>query len=215
MDKPKIVIAIDPDVEASGLAVLDVETKRFTIVKALPFVNLVNMLSLARLVPAAWELRMFNPEEWVVVLEDSDSTTNWHLDDTGISVRSASAIGHNVGMCHATQRHILEFAESFGYKVDKMRPLKKCWLGRDGKITQDEISQFVPDLPKKINQECRDACLLAWSYANLPIRIPPEFYQTHQRKGLTTQTKGKYKVCDGRMTAEEFRKALGLKVDEK
>ena len=182
MDKPRFIIGIDPDVEKSGFAVLDLKLKCFTKVQAMSFVDLAESLVFAKHTPSTLNSSDFTVTDCVVVLEDSDSTTNWHLDNTHVSPRSASAIGHGVGMCHATQRHIQEFADYFGYRVEKIKPLKKMWMGRDGKITQEEITQFIPDLPKKINQECRDACLLAWSYANLPIRIPASFYIECQKK---------------------------------
>lgn len=95
--------------------------------------------------------------------------------------RAAAAIGHGSGLCHATQRHIKEWCEHLEFTVVLQHPLKKSWMGRDGKITQDELTQFVPNLPKKMNQECRDAVLLAWNEAGLPIRIPASFYIEHKK----------------------------------
>ena len=43
--------------------------------------------------------------------------------------------------------------------------------GKDRKISQEEIEQFIPDFPKRSNQEGRDAALLAWDYAGFPIRL--------------------------------------------
>jgi len=174
MDKTRYIIGIDPDVEKSGFAVLDTQTRTFTHIEPLSISNLF--------------LGFFNHSdekgfirESVVILEDSDSPTNWHLHNK-MSPRVAAAIGHAAGMCHATQRHIQEIAEAFGFNVILHHPLKKIWMGHDGKITQKEISQFIPDLPKKMNQECRDACLLAWSYANFPVHMPASFYTTENLK---------------------------------
>ena len=63
-----------------------------------------------------------------------------------------------------------ECAENFGLEVVMMKPLRKFWKGRDGKITHDEALYFMRGLPKQTNQESRDAALLAWAYADFPIR---------------------------------------------
>lgn len=185
MERPKYIIGVDPDVEKSGFAVLDVQHKRFTLVKAMKFVELAEVIVCSKHQPGYLGLdEKIETSDCVFVLEDSDSTTNWHLDGPHLKARLASAIGHGVGMCHATQRHIQEFAEYFGFKVERVKPLKKSWMGRDGKITQEELTQFVPDLPKKMNQECRDAVLLAWNEAGLPICIPASFYIQRKMKQI-------------------------------
>ena len=174
MDKPKIIIGIDPDVDKSGVACLNVEKFQVVRVDALSITQLIRYFSNAYDRVAAG---IYNKGDIAVVIEDSDSRTNWQIKDMRISPRAAAAIGHGAGMCHATQRHIQEIAESYeAFNIVLQHPLKKSWMGRDGKITQEEITQFIPGLPNKMNQECRDACLLAWSYANFPIHIPASFY---------------------------------------
>jgi hypothetical protein len=51
-----------------------------------------------------------------------------------------------------------------------MKPLKKNWKGKDGKITHKELALFT-GLTGRTNQEARDAGLIAWIFAGLPIRI--------------------------------------------
>lgn len=173
-NKPRYIIGIDPDVEKSGFAILDVEEKKFTQVEATPFVRLLLML---------FDIVMQDgQEDYLIVIEDSDNTTNWHLGDMKMSARSAAATGHNVGLCHATQRHIKELAEYLKLNVVLQKPLKKTWLGSKGKISQEEAECFMPGLPKKTNTEMRDAALLAWCYANLPIHIPASFYTEALKK---------------------------------
>lgn len=171
--KPRFIIGIDPDVEKSGIAFLDVEKRCFEPVKSLSFPELMMYINGLHVSEQIGSVPL--KETIAIVIEDSDSTTNWHLSSK-TNARTAAAIGHGSGLCHATQRHIKEWCEHLGFTVVLQHPLKKCWMGRDGKITQEEIMQFIPDLPKRINQECRDACLLAWNYANLPIWIPADFY---------------------------------------
>lgn len=184
MEKPRFIIGIDPDVEKSGVAVLYTETRQFTIIQP---ASLYEVLVLF----AETKKTIMEGGNAVVVIEDSDSTTNWHIDKLEYAplnlkgkLRKAAAMGHGAGMCHATQRHIEEFAKECSLEVVKQKPLKKTWMGRDGKITQEEIMQFIPGLPKKINQECRDAALLAWNEAGLPIRIPASFYIEHNKNKL-------------------------------
>jgi len=108
-----------------------------------------------------------------VIIEDSDSTTNWHLN-SNVGPHKAAAIGHGAGLCHATQRHLYEYAVSVGLDVKLQKPLRKCWKGRDGKITQEEITSFMTGFPQRSNQECRDSALIAWVVGNMPIRLHPK-----------------------------------------
>lgn len=110
----------------------------------------------------------------VVVIEAGwMNSSNWHLGRYD-SKSVAAAKGNSVGRNHETARKIAEMARVYyGLEVVEIRPLKKCWSGKDGKITQEEISQFIPDFPKRSNQEERDAMLIAWNYAGFPIRIKP------------------------------------------
>jgi hypothetical protein len=108
----------------------------------------------------------------VVVIEDSDMSVNWHYSQKDSKAKVA-AKGRSVGMCHATARHLKKYCERQQSisSVVMMKPLRKCWKGPDGKITHEEITQFTKGLPGRTNQEVRDAALLAWTYANLPIRL--------------------------------------------
>ena len=49
--------------------------------------------------------------------------------------------------------------------------MTKHWKGDEGKITHEELSYIVGPLPKRTNQDQRDATILAWWYADLPIKI--------------------------------------------
>jgi hypothetical protein len=64
--------------------------------------------------------------------------------------------------------------------------LKKCWKGKDGKITQDEIAYFVSAGEKmpRMNQDQRDALLLAWVCAGYPVRVKPQKPQTTLQKTI-------------------------------
>lgn len=166
MKRNGYIVGIDPDVEKSGVAVLDCEKREFTRVVAMSFPELVDYISV---VPADIQAEGY---EVTLVLEDSDLSTNWHVNPRD-NKATAAAKGRSVGMCHATARHIKEIAEHYGLEVVLQKPLVKMWRGRDRKITHEEAACFMRGLPKRTNQEGRDAALLAWSYADFPIRVKP------------------------------------------
>jgi len=165
MRREGYIIGIDPDVEKSGYAFLDCEAMAFSSVEAIAFPRMVEIFA---------EAAAFKAEghDVVVVIEDSDLSTNWHVNPRD-NKATAAAKGRSIGMCHATARHLKECAEAYGLEVVQMKPLRKCWKGRDGKITHEEAAHFMRGLPKQTNQEGRDAALLAWAYADFPIRVKP------------------------------------------
>lgn len=163
MRREGFVIGIDPDVEKSGVAVLDCAAREFKGVEVKTFPELVNYLQLC-------SDSKVGGYDVVVVIEDSDLSTNWHYNSRD-SKAVCAAKGRSVGMCHATARHLKECAEAYGLEVVPMKPLRKYWKGRDGKITHEEAAYFMRGLPKKTNPESRDAALLAWAYADYPIRV--------------------------------------------
>lgn len=157
-----ILIAIDPDTDKSGVAILNLKTKDLTVF-AMPFPNLCDFLKDAShvvtntivLVEAGWKIK-----------------TNWHLNSSD-NRRTASAKGNSAGRNHETGRKIVEMCKHYGLNTEEVLPLRKCWKGLSGKITHDEISAFIPNFPRTSNQEIRDAVLIAWHYAGYPIRINP------------------------------------------
>lgn len=165
MIKPNWIIAIDPDVDKSGVVLLDVKNKEFVAASALSFVDTMYSINMMLVDISAKDCV-------VVVIEDSDMSVNWHYSQKD-SKAVAAAKGRSVGICHATARHLKEYCERQQSisSVVMMKPLRKCWKGADGKITHEEITQFTKGLPGRTNQEVRDAALLAWTYANLPIRL--------------------------------------------
>ena len=98
--------------------------------------------------------------------------SNWHLkptDSKALVAKKGNAVGRN----HETGRKIVEMCKYYGIHVEEVKPLVKCWRGPDRKITHEEIAYFIPDFPTKSNQETRDAALLAWNHAGLPMRVAP------------------------------------------
>ena len=78
--------------------------------------------------------------------------------------------GNHTGRNHEVGRKIVEMCRHYGIEVVEQPPLRKIWKGKDGKITNEEL-QHLAIITDKTNQETRDAALIAWEYAGLPIRI--------------------------------------------
>ena len=181
--KPKydIIIAIDPDVEKSGVAFLEVATRKLD-VSSLTFPQLLDYLQWAKSKTVYSETTfmaegMTKPvakiqegKKTIIVVEAGWlNRSNWHLKSSDTK-RIASAKGNSTGRNHETGRKIVEMAKHYGFEVHEQIPLRKCWKGKDGKITHEELASFT-GLMGKTNQDARDAALLAWTFANLPIRF--------------------------------------------
>ena len=163
MKKYDVVIGIDPDVDKSGVAFLMVEN-RIIELENLTFADLLDYLREIRDVLTK-EGRFF-----VVVVEAGWlNKAHWHVGKGGSAARAA-AIGNHTGRNHEVGRKIVEMCRHYGIEVVEQPPLRKMWKGRDGKITHEELEHFT-GIMGKTNQEARDAALLAWEYAGLPIRI--------------------------------------------
>lgn len=76
-------------------------------------------------------------------------------------------------MNHQTGILTEQMCEAMGIPCRVVKPLRKCWKGDGGKITHAELQNIVGVTCKlpRTNQDQRDACLLAWVHAGLPIRI--------------------------------------------
>ncbi len=163
MKRPEIVIGIDPDVSKSGLAYLDVTTKEVRLISN-SFPQLLEYLqNVARNHTLSGRVVVVVEASWLI-------STNWHTK-RGDSERTTARKGKDVGRCHEVGRKIVECARYYGLEVVEKLPLKKIWKGKDGKITDEEIKTFMR-IEGRTNQEERDAALLAWEHAGLPIRIP-------------------------------------------
>lgn len=156
------IIAIDPDVDESGVATLATENRDLQTTK-LSFPTLCDFIREQQERTKREGLSMC-----VVVEAGWVNKTNWHIH--GKNARAAAAIGKQTGRNHEVGRLLVEMAKHYGCRVIEQPPLKKCWKGREGKITADELKSFA-GITGRTNQDQRDACLLAWVTANLPIRI--------------------------------------------
>lgn len=158
--KADVIIAIDPDVDKSGVANLEVASRELKLT-SLFFADLLDYLL---------QVKKTGRDVVVIVEEGFFSNAHWHLspkDNPYIAAAKGNAVGRN----HETGRKIIEMALHYKLKVCGVRPLIKCWKGKDRKITDKEFKSFT-NYDGRTSQDMRDAGLLAWVYAGLPIRIP-------------------------------------------
>ena len=169
--KVDIVIGIDPDIAKSGVAVLNRHTKELTL-DSLTFPELLDFLQ--------WSKRKAEvTQNSICVLVEAGwlNTTHWHLNHNDTRA-SAAAKGNSVGRNHETGRKIVEMCQHWQIPHKAIKPLalklgkSHLWNGKDGKITHEELASFAQLKQKRTNQEERDAALIAWNYAGLPIFIP-------------------------------------------
>lgn len=174
MTKHDYILAIDPDVDKSGVAVIRTSDKYISC-ECLTFPKLLDHILFCK------EMAKAGNKSIIVIVEAGWLIShNWHLNGKD-NRRTASAKGNATGRNHETGRKIVEMCKHYGLDVVEQKPLKKCWNGTDGKITQEEIEHFIPAFPKRSNQEVRDAALIAWNYAGFPIRVKSATW----RKGRT------------------------------
>lgn len=157
------IIAIDPDVSESGVAILRPATKSLSVYK----MNFPDVLDYIR---EQKRIAEGADETILVVIEASWMIKgNWHLSSWERKQRAASK-GYDVGRNHEVGRKIGEVCRHIGIELLECIPLRKCWRGTDGKITQEELASFT-GLSGRTNQDQRDAALLAWVIAGLPICV--------------------------------------------
>lgn len=170
MTKHQNIIGVDPDVEKSGVAFLNRKSKTLEVV-SLSFPELLDYLQFVK--KKSDECK----ESVIVVVEASWLISHHWQTKRGDNQRVTAMKGNSAGRNHEVGRKIVEMCEHYGLDVIEQRPLRKSWRGRDGKITADELNYILINggsLPiKRSNQEERDAVLLAWNYAGLPIRVKP------------------------------------------
>lgn len=164
---PRIVIGIDPDVDGSGVGVINRETK--TVTKA--------QLALPELVEYLRRQQMMSSSLMVYVEAGWMNGGNHHLQNKG--QWHASKIGEQIGRNHQMSKLIGEFCEYHGIPYTFVRPLTKHWNGKDGKITHEELMSLIEGSGLTIekcrtNPETRDAMLLALNHSNIALRMAPK-----------------------------------------
>lgn len=158
---PDLIIGIDPDVDKSGVACIDV-AEGTVVADALPLPQLLDYVV---------ELASIPVRRVSVVVEASWSTAhNWH-GKANDGKKVAGRKGYDVGRNHQTGMDIIDLLRHRGIEVVERPPLLKVWRGRDGKITHEEMTPLCGWDRKRSNQEERDALLLAWDFSEKIMKI--------------------------------------------
>lgn len=167
--KPQIIVGIDPDVEASGIGIIDTTACELTVdYTVLPLPKLVERLQSIVLQEKIHPVRIFIEAGWL-------NKGNWHLAPRDTK-QVAAAKGRQAGRNHQLGLDLCTLLDHQGIPHTEVLPLIKCWKGKDRKITHEELDAIVrwvngTGLPRKrSNQEERDALLLAWEKSGLPIK---------------------------------------------
>ena len=159
------IVSIDPDVKRSGVAELHVETRMLN-VTTLDFPALMDYLQYMKR-----EFADKGERICVVVEAGWMNASNWHTSQVK-SIAAAAKTGQNTGRNHEVARKIAEMSRHYGLTTEEVKPLKKCWRGTGGKITQEELEYFlekkgINGFPKRSNQDIRDSALLCVIYSKL------------------------------------------------
>ena len=157
-------IGIDPDVDKNGVAIVEKESRHLECA-ALTFADTLDYLQWVakRATETEATVKVYVEAGWL-------NRTNWHLskwDNRGQVVAKGVSQGRN----EQVSRLLGEMCQSYGLDWIHIKPLRKIWKGKDRKITHDELCAVTGMVYGRTNQEMRDAALIAWVAAGLPIKI--------------------------------------------
>ena len=160
-----IIIAIDPDVEKSGVATFSPATLGL-FAHSLTLPELVDYIRKKHAVLAEISQPLL-----VVIEAGWMNSSNHHLKSKGQF--HAAKMGEHVGRNHEISMQIGKFCEHYQIPYEFKRPLRKCWKGKDGKITKEELDMLLDGSGitpiGRCNQEMRDAILLALDKSGIPL----------------------------------------------
>jgi len=173
-----IIIGIDPDSSKDGVAILETATRKVSVYET-DFGHTLNLIQKQYIQSLAAH------KTFIVYIEGGWlNKGNFHLHPKS-SLQKAAAIGVDQGRNHQRGMDIESYCKYNRIPYLVIKPLAKTsgsfhlWNGQDGKITQGEIESFMGTLrttdinghKKRINQEARDAALIAWTMAGFPISV--------------------------------------------
>ena len=161
MKKYNVIIGIDCDVQKSGVAYLEVATRRLE-PYAMTFPELLEYLQDIALDS---DVKGYSV---IIVVEAGwlNKISNYHT----AASRGGQRISKNVGANHEVGKKIIEMCRHYGLEVVEQKPLRKIW--KKGKISMEELntlllSKKMGALDKTVGQDCRDAILLVLYKSNI------------------------------------------------
>ena len=174
--KKPLIIGIDPDTEASGWAVVNLNDRSVHL-ETLPFLRVLDLLNEWR---CEEDERYLDTEySYRFVLENVWGTShNWHASPKD-NHRVVAKKGYHLGRCAMVGELLRDAIQAKEFPIICQKPLLKHWRGQDGKITHSEILEVCRHhnltIPKsklaRTNQEERDALLLAIHHIATPTKL--------------------------------------------
>lgn len=172
-----IIIGIDPDIDRNGVAVLRTAERSMRVDK-LRFPDMLDFVA-----REAREAEAEGKSVSVWVEAGWLNASNWHARP-GMSANYNASIGQAVGRNQAVGMLALQMLTHMSVPASPIRPLPKVmrvgsstvpmWSGRDGKVTANELAQLlarhnITVSPPRMNQDQRDAVLIALRGADIPV----------------------------------------------
>lgn len=141
-----ITIGIDPDLIASGIAVVDgKELKHLLSIKLPDLINTIKAIG--------------SPTEVCIKLENPEANKGLFASRQNKNKAVSIAIAMSVGKVQATTHHIKELLESAGYAVKLITPLRGE-VKRQAKADANYFNKLTGWIGRS-NQDQRDAALIA------------------------------------------------------
>ena len=143
----EIIMAIDPDIDKSGIAIY----RKGYGLKVCKWA-----------MPELVEYLRANKQNVYAIVECGylNKIPNFHGGNFRVSQKIAANVGQNWQVAHT----IVEFCKFYHVEYKEQKPLRKYWQGKDGKITEPELNALIA---RKLgyhvsgtNQDERDAILL-------------------------------------------------------
>ncbi len=141
MNKPKIYIGIDPDTEASGVALWDSHEKNYDYITTMSFWELISELK-QWIIP----IHIYIEAGWLI------SKSNWH-DKPGQTKTIGEKIAKAVGSNHQIGKLIMEYC-----KIKNIPYTLTLPQGKFNAKTFKSITKWQ----KPTNQDMRDAAMLVY-----------------------------------------------------
>lgn len=150
-------VGIDPDIHSSGVALIGTNL-------VLANYDLFTLLDMLRI----WDTAAKKQGDRLVVhIEASHLISMNYSNNKSIPLPAQLKMANYVGQNHAIGILLVKFCQKSGIEYVEQKPLRRVWgKDRKSKISHDEfvklfkVTKLMPELPKRTNQEQRDAALL-------------------------------------------------------